>query len=80
MTAVVGLVVVLPLLSAAVVLGFRHRATVRDVVTLSSLAATHRPVGRAARRRRSRRHRRAARRRLGARSSASCSSPTCSPP
>ena len=40
MTAVVGLVVVLPLLAAAVVLGFRHRATVRDVVTLAALAAT----------------------------------------
>ena len=40
MTAVVGLLVVLPLLAAAVVLGFRHRATVRDVVTLAALAAT----------------------------------------
>ena len=40
MTAVVGLAVVLPLLAAAVVLGFRHFATVRDVVTLSALAAT----------------------------------------
>jgi multicomponent Na+:H+ antiporter subunit D len=39
-TAVVGLAVVLPLLAAAVVLGFRHRATVRDVVTLATLAAT----------------------------------------
>ena len=40
MTAVVGLTVVLPLLAAAVVLGFRHRSTVRDVVTLAALAAT----------------------------------------
>jgi multicomponent Na+:H+ antiporter subunit D len=39
-TAVIGLTVVLPLLAAAVVLGFRHRSTVRDVVTLAALAAT----------------------------------------
>ncbi|MGA7759515.1 MAG: proton-conducting transporter membrane subunit [Ilumatobacteraceae bacterium] len=40
MTVVVGLVVVLPLLAAAVVLGFRHRSAVRDVLTLSTMAAT----------------------------------------
>jgi multicomponent Na+:H+ antiporter subunit D len=40
MTFVVGLVVVLPLLAAAVVLGFRHRSAVRDVLTLSTMAAT----------------------------------------
>ncbi len=40
MTAVVGLVVVLPLLAAAVVLAFRHRSGVRDVLTLSTMAAT----------------------------------------
>ncbi len=40
MTAVVGLVVVLPLLAAAVVLAFRHRSAVRDVLTLSTMAAT----------------------------------------
>jgi multicomponent Na+:H+ antiporter subunit D len=39
-TSVVGLVAVLPLLAAAVVLGLRSRATVRDVVTLAVLAAT----------------------------------------
>ena len=40
MTSVVGLVLVLPLLASAVVLGFRSRATVRDVATLAALAAT----------------------------------------
>ncbi len=40
MTAVVGLIVIVPLLAAAVVLGFRHRAAVRDVLTLSAMAAT----------------------------------------
>ena len=40
MTAVVGLAVVVPLFAAAVVLGFRHRAAVRDVLTLSAMAAT----------------------------------------
>jgi multicomponent Na+:H+ antiporter subunit D len=40
MTSVVGLVAVLPLIAAAVVLGFRSRATVRDAVTLAALAAT----------------------------------------
>ena len=40
MTVVVGLVVVLPLLAAAVVLAFRHRSGVRDVLTLSTMAAT----------------------------------------
>ncbi len=40
MSVVVGLVVVLPLLAAAVVLAFRHRSAVRDVLTLSTMAAT----------------------------------------
>jgi multicomponent Na+:H+ antiporter subunit D len=40
MTVVVGLAVVVPLLAAAVVLGVRHRAAVRDVLTLSAMAAT----------------------------------------
>jgi len=40
MTVVVGLAVVVPLLAAAVVLGFRHHAAVRDVLTLSAMAAT----------------------------------------
>jgi multicomponent Na+:H+ antiporter subunit D len=40
MTVVVGLAVVIPLLAAAVVLGLRHKATVRDMLTLSALAAT----------------------------------------
>jgi multicomponent Na+:H+ antiporter subunit D len=40
MTAVVGLAVVVPLLAAALVLGFRHRAVIRDVLTLSAMAAT----------------------------------------
>jgi len=39
-TSVLGLVAVLPLLAAAIVLGFRSRATVRDVVTLVALATT----------------------------------------
>ncbi len=39
MTAVVGLAVVLPLLAAAVVLGVRSLAPVRDVLTLSTMAA-----------------------------------------
>jgi len=38
-TAVVGLAVVLPLLAAAVVLGVRSLAPVRDVLTLSTMAA-----------------------------------------
>ncbi len=40
MTVVVALTVVVPLLAAAVVLGVRHHATVRDILTLSALAAT----------------------------------------
>jgi multicomponent Na+:H+ antiporter subunit D len=39
MTTVVGLVVVLPLLSAAIVLGLRSLATWRDLVTISTMAA-----------------------------------------
>jgi multicomponent Na+:H+ antiporter subunit D len=40
MTVVVALAVVIPLLAAAVVLGLRHHAAVRDMLTLSALAAT----------------------------------------
>jgi len=40
MTVVVGLAVVVPLLAAAAVLGVRHRAAVRDLLTLSAMAAT----------------------------------------
>ena len=39
MTVVVGLCVVLPLLAAAMVLAFRRRAAVRDVLTLATMAA-----------------------------------------
>jgi len=39
MSAVVGLAVVLPLLSAALVLAVRHRSVVRDVLTLASMSA-----------------------------------------
>lgn len=39
MTAVVGLVVVLPLLAASVVLGVRRLGRLRDVLTLSTMAA-----------------------------------------
>ncbi|TFH21206.1 MAG: Na+/H+ antiporter subunit D [Acidimicrobiales bacterium] len=40
MTVIIGLTVVVPLLAAAVVLGVRHHAAVRDVLTLSAMAAT----------------------------------------
>jgi multicomponent Na+:H+ antiporter subunit D len=39
MTVVVGLAVVLPLLAAALVLAVRHRAQVRDVLTVASMSA-----------------------------------------